>query len=255
MEIDWITVSAQIVNFLILVWLLKHFLYEPIMRAMGRREQRIVARLKEAQQREQDADEKIKEYNNKQEELDKKREDILTKAKQEIDKQKQQQLDEARSEVDETRRHWQKQASQEKEEFIANLRRQITTGVESISRKAMRELADSELEEQIVNVFLERLQDLDTKARKAFAKVSMPVNITTSFELDSTIRSRLTRAIHENIADGVEVEYTQSPELLCGIELTGGGQRLSWNIAEYIDDLTAHIEETFKQTAQATGAD
>jgi F-type H+-transporting ATPase subunit b len=255
MKIDWITVSAQIVNFLILVWLLKHFLYEPVMRAMGRREQRIAQRLDEAQQREQDADKKVSEYNNKKEELDKTREDILTKAKQEVDKQKQQLLDVARNEVDEQRRHWQKQASQEKDEFIANLRRQITTAVESISRKAMRELADTELEAQIVNVFLERLQGLDTKARKAFAKVSMPMNITTSFELDSSIRGRLTRAIHENIADGVEVEYTQSPELLCGIELTGGGQRLSWNIEEYIDDLTAHIEEAFKQTAQDADED
>jgi len=255
MQIDWITVSAQIVNFLILVWLLKHFLYEPVMRAMDRREQRIAKRLNEAQQREQDADKKVKDYNEKNEELDRTREDILEKAKQEVDQHKQQLLDEARNEVDETRRHWQKQAHQEKEEFITNLRRQITTAVESISRKAMRELADSALEEQMVNVFLERLQDLDTKARKAFAKTSMPVNITTSFELDSTIRNRLTRTIHKHVVDGVEVEYTQSPELLCGIELTGGGQRLSWNIAEYIDDLTAHIEEAFKQTSQATDED
>ncbi len=49
MAIDWITVSAQIVNFLILVWLLKHFLYQPIIRAMDRREQRVSERLNEAQ--------------------------------------------------------------------------------------------------------------------------------------------------------------------------------------------------------------
>ena len=44
MQIDWITVAAQIVNFLILVWLLQHFLYGPITRAMQRREQRIAER-------------------------------------------------------------------------------------------------------------------------------------------------------------------------------------------------------------------
>ena len=45
MDVDWITVSAQIVNFLILVWLLKRFLYRPVLNAMNRREQRIHQRL------------------------------------------------------------------------------------------------------------------------------------------------------------------------------------------------------------------
>ena len=35
---DWFTVIAQIINFLILVALLKRFLYGPIIRAMERRE-------------------------------------------------------------------------------------------------------------------------------------------------------------------------------------------------------------------------
>jgi F-type H+-transporting ATPase subunit b len=43
MLIDWFTVAAQIVNFLILVWLLKHFLYKPILDAIDAREKRIAA--------------------------------------------------------------------------------------------------------------------------------------------------------------------------------------------------------------------
>jgi F-type H+-transporting ATPase subunit b len=49
--IDWFTVCAQIVNFLVLVALLKHFLYGPILRAMDAREQTIADRLAEAEQR------------------------------------------------------------------------------------------------------------------------------------------------------------------------------------------------------------
>ena len=43
MQVDWLTVAAQIVNFLILVWLLHKFLYGPIVRAMGDREAAIAA--------------------------------------------------------------------------------------------------------------------------------------------------------------------------------------------------------------------
>jgi len=46
MLIDWFTVGAQIVNFLILVWLLQHFLYKPILNAIDAREKRIAANLR-----------------------------------------------------------------------------------------------------------------------------------------------------------------------------------------------------------------
>jgi len=45
MEINWFTVIAQIVNFLILVWLLKRFLYKPVLKAIAEREQKIASRL------------------------------------------------------------------------------------------------------------------------------------------------------------------------------------------------------------------
>ena len=62
MAIDWMTVSAQIVNFLLLVWLLKRFLYQPVLSAMDRREQDIAERLGAALDREQQAEAKIQQY-------------------------------------------------------------------------------------------------------------------------------------------------------------------------------------------------
>ena len=45
MLIDWFTVAAQAVNFLILVWLLKRFLYKPVLAAIDEREKRIATQL------------------------------------------------------------------------------------------------------------------------------------------------------------------------------------------------------------------
>jgi len=41
MLIDWFTVGAQALNFLILVWLMKRFLYKPVLHAIDEREMRI----------------------------------------------------------------------------------------------------------------------------------------------------------------------------------------------------------------------
>ena len=56
MELDWVTVSAQVVNFLVLIGLLKRFLYGPIVDAMDRRERHIAERLDEAMAREREAE-------------------------------------------------------------------------------------------------------------------------------------------------------------------------------------------------------
>ena len=43
MLIDWFTVGAQLLNFLILVCLMKRFLYQPVLDAIAAREQKIAA--------------------------------------------------------------------------------------------------------------------------------------------------------------------------------------------------------------------
>ena len=56
MLINWFTVAAQIVNFLILAVLLKRFLYGPIVRAMAAREERIASEMAAAAQKRREAE-------------------------------------------------------------------------------------------------------------------------------------------------------------------------------------------------------
>ena len=49
MSIDWITVAAQVANFLVLVWLLKRFLYRPILDGIDAREAEIAGRMQVAE--------------------------------------------------------------------------------------------------------------------------------------------------------------------------------------------------------------
>lgn len=251
MDIDWITVTAQIFNFLLLVWLLKHFLYQPVINAMDRREQRITDRLKEANDRECDANDKAEHYQSKSDELDKQRDEMMAKAKEDAEKEKKKLLEKAREEVAESKHNWQQQINQEKEDFLDNLRSQTVAVIQAIARKALDELADTELETQIIDKFISRLSELSEETQKQLIGASGKMQVSTSFELDSTMRGRLTRAIHKHLEDGVEINYIQSADLLCGVQLRKGESRLSWNLAEFSDDLNSRIEEAFHPTAQS----
>jgi F-type H+-transporting ATPase subunit b len=243
MSIDWITVSAQAVNFLILVWLLKRFLYRPVLRAMDTREQHISARLEAANQREQEARSVADDYRERQDALNGEREALLVAAREAAEQQRNRMLEEARAEVLATRADWQHQVSQEKDEFVRNLQHRVATVVQAIAHRALAHLADVDLETRVAERFIQHLDALDDTSRRTLA--DGPVHVRSAFELTAPMRDRLTRAVHECLDKTAEVHYVRSADLICGIELSSGGQRVSWSVANDLDDLRERIEEAF----------
>lgn len=242
MQVDWITVSAQIVNFLVLVWLLQHFLYQPVIQAMDKREKRIADRLNEAEQREIDARAQIDEYQDKKASLEDERQALLDEYRHEARDEKQTLLEQARDEVEETRRHWQRQASREKRDFLDALSKQTGRTVAEIAGKALADLADADLEERVIDLFIERLKNLDEDAVRDFPVSEGKLRVVTAYDLDQHRRSRITRALHEYIGKDLEIEYGKSPELVCGIRLSDEGHALDWNLADYMSQITERMD-------------
>ena len=103
MLIDWFTVIAQVLNFLILVWLLKHFLYKPILSAIDAREKKVADELADADAKEAEAQKEKEEFKRKNEEFDQQRAELLSKAKDEAKAELQRLLEEARREASDLR--------------------------------------------------------------------------------------------------------------------------------------------------------
>jgi F-type H+-transporting ATPase subunit b len=144
--IDWFTVSAQIINFLILVFLLKKFLYGPIIRAMDKREEKIAGRLNDAGQKQEEAQKEIKRYRKKNEDFESQRAEMLAEAKTAAEQQEKQLIAMARKEIDDVRARWLEAVSQEKEAFLGNLRKKMAAEIYSIARKVFTDLADMSLD-------------------------------------------------------------------------------------------------------------
>src|SRR5664279_2410139 len=96
MLIDWFTVCAQALNFLILVWLMKHFLYKPILNAIDEREKRVAKELADADAKKAEAQKEHDEFDHKNAEFDEQRATLLSKATGEAQAERQRLLDEAR---------------------------------------------------------------------------------------------------------------------------------------------------------------
>lgn len=241
MQIDWITTVAQIINFLVLVYLLKRFLYRPIVAAMSRREAHIARRLDEATQQSAEAQQQSDAYNNKIQELEQQREQLMEEAKREAEAQRTQLLNALRSEIADIRTRWHEEVERERQAFLAQTRQMVGDQVCLVARQAFGDLADVELENRILDVFLRKVAQVPAqdKARLAKTATEKGLMVQTRFPLSPEMRKKITTIIHEQIDAALAVHFEQAPELICGISLRGPGFKLEWNLESYL----AHIDE------------
>ena len=261
MIIDWYTIIFQIVNFLILVFLLRYFLYGPIIRAMDERERKIVQREEEAAAQKEEAAKEAKAYLRKSEELQEQEEELRDKARAEAEKEKHELLNKARREVDETRQRWEEAFEREKETFITELRRRIGQQACSVARRCLQDLADARLEELTWGLFLKKIAELSTDERsalqEALAEGGYKAFLRTVFDLPEKNIKELEAVLRKviNNRKSISLSAKTDPDLICGLELEAGGYRLAWNIDSYLEDVEEQILRELEQTAhgQNTG--
>ena len=141
MLIDWFTVIAQVINFLILVWLLKRFLYRPILNAIDAREKRIAAEIADADTKKAQALKQRDEFQHKNEEFDKQRSARMNQIEEEAKTKRLQLLDVAREESNELRAKLQAALKNEKRSLNEALTHCAREEVFAIARKVLIDLA------------------------------------------------------------------------------------------------------------------
>jgi F-type H+-transporting ATPase subunit b len=254
---DWLTVVAQVVNFLILVGLLYHFLYDPIIRAMDRREKQIASRLEDADNREQEAREEKEALEADRRQLEKRRDDWLQEARQEADEQRHKLLEEIRRNAEGRRQAWQRSLAREKSAFLRDLLRQAAEQTCATARQVLAEMADAELQERMLKVFRARLQDLpaedvDRLKQAARDRGEGRLKVRSAFELDSQARRDLTGLLHRTVDQELDVTYETDEDLLCGIEVRAPGHKLGWNLSDRLEALSEAVDDRLEALARET---
>lgn len=255
MLIDWFTVIAQAANFLILVWLLKRFLYKPVLNALDAREKRIAAELADADAKRAGAKMEREEFQRKNKEFDQQRVALLNKAMDEAAAEHRRLLDEARKDSEALRAKLQDMLRNEYQNLNEEIARRTRAEVFAIARKALMELAGSSLEERMVDVFIRRLRELGSEEKGRLVSIlkssPTPVLVRSAFDLSPAQRALIEGAVKEILAAETQVRFDVVPDLVSGIELTMQGQKVAWSIADYLASLEKGVNELLKAQHQA----
>ena len=272
MQIDYFTIIAQIINFLILVFLLKHFLYGPIIKSMNKREQKISSQLSEAEKRNEEARQEAESYAKKLQELSDKSMELQAKAENDARALQSELIKKAREDVEAVKAEWYLALQQEEASLLADLSRKAGEEVYAVVRRALQDLADEDLERKIVDVFIKRLQnmtDLERENIMEFYKTNKQIVVRSTFEIKEDLRQRIRHIVQEQIVHDrtdpsaiirsqaiqdqsgknaeAELQFQIMPDLICGVELSIRDMRIGWSIAGYLDALGANLSEALGQ--------
>jgi F-type H+-transporting ATPase subunit b len=251
MLIDWFTVIAQMLNFLILVWLLKHFLYQPILNAIDTREKGIASKLADAEAKEADAHKQQEDFESKNKTFDEQRAALMTKADSDAKAEHDRLIGDAHKEADGVRASDAAALKDDQAHQTVAIRRMAQDQVFAITKKTLADLATVTLEERIGEVFTRRLREMNAKDKEemgAALKSSPEASLLRSaFNLPDQQRAAIQNALNETFSAVIRVRYETDANAISGIELTAQGQKLSWSISSYLDSFDRSLAELTSQ--------
>jgi F-type H+-transporting ATPase subunit b len=250
MSIDWFTVVAQLFNFIILVGLMKHFLYQPIHNAIETRETRIEKELSDANAQKNEATLERDAFQKKNKDFEHQRAEQQRVVRDEVKIERERLLDAVGKEADRRRVKAQEGLINEVHTLKKSICNRTQQEVFAIARKALLDLATKGLEESILDVFMGLLETVDNKEKEVFSEAlkiaTTPALVSTVFDLTEEQRTRIQNAIEKSFDTEIDIKFVVAPDLIGGIAFSTNGYKITWNIGAYLSSMEKSIDELVK---------
>lgn len=264
MLIDWFTVGAQTLNFVILVWLMKRFLYQPILNAIDAREKSIADELTRADTISQQAKQEKTSYESKNLEFDQRRDQLMTEATEAANSERQRQMEVAHQTAQALEKTQQQALQNNMKALHGSIRQAAQQALFTIAKNALRDLAAVDIESQMIAVFVSQLRDLnnDQKGVLQTALKSAPLTVRSSNSLTLDQQNSIATALKALLASEAldnhspdkkrannrhPLLFEQSTELIGGIELRSNGFKIGWSVADYLQSLEDSLAKPLRE--------
>jgi F-type H+-transporting ATPase subunit b len=239
------------INFLVLVWLLKRFLYKPILKAIDEREKKIAAQIKDANDKKAEAEKEQDDLKKKNEEFDQQKKALMDKAIADSNAEHDKLLEAAKNDANTLRANNEKAIKENEEEQNLALSEKIQKEVFAITKKALSDMASLSLEEGSVSTFIKRLDGSKDGEKKqfidAFKANSNAILVRSAFDMPPEQQEKINAAVDAILGTKPQLQYKTTPELISGVELSTNGYKLAWSFSEYLNSLEKSMAEKMKE--------
>jgi F-type H+-transporting ATPase subunit b len=234
-ELDWSTFLLQIVNVLVLVWLLKRFLYQPVLTVIEERKAAIAKTVADAERVQQEANALQSRYEQRLVEWDNEKAQARTQLAEEIAAERQRSLTALRTEMDTVRGEHVARERQQLKEAVRQAEATAVLHGTQFAAALLARIASPELEARLIDAALEDLSKLHRHHVDAIAS-TLPTTaegcVTTAFPLEGPRREQLVQQIEGVFGREVEWKFVVDKHLLAGLRVCLGGWMLRGNLQD-----------------------
>lgn len=234
MAFDWTTFVLEIINFLVLVWILKRFLYQPVLDTIAKRREGINQTLRTAEEKEQQANALKMQFESRLAEWEKEKNTARTHLSSELAAERQRQLDALNKEIELERERSAAQESHRTESLKRELTTQCNQQARQFASRLLTQLAGPELEARLIDFFIEEIKALPEEqihpiqtglAGKGVGTVS------TAFVLTEEQRQQISKTLDDHFEIRSQLTFTQDPSLVAGLRLSLGAWQMDMSLA------------------------
>lgn len=243
MQLDWTTFFLEILNFLILVWLLSRFFYRPVMNIIARRRKEIKQHMDEALQARTEAETLKQKYETRVLEWEKEKSVARAELHEAIAKERGQLMQQLHEELND-KRHKEDVVNQRmRETERQKIERLALEQGASFSARLLTRLASHELESAIADLFMEDLTVLPPEQQQilksSHSGSKAAINIYSAYPLTESCRARVEKSLSRLLGEVAQFQYRQDPCVIAGLRVVIGSRVLQATIQ---DELKYFIE-------------
>ncbi len=218
---NWWTLAFQTVNFLILVWLLQYFLYQPVREIMERRKREIDAAYQQAAAAQAAADSARRQYEAMRAEAAKAAARMIDEAREAAERERDTIVRQARKDAENIAAAASDRIARERQTAELQLRERIARlGVE-VARTLLRQSAVNGATPTLADRALRMLEEMPPEQRRQMAADlgESGLQVASAAPLPALQADALRKRIKAVFGGELQVDFTQDPDLIAGVEL------------------------------------
>jgi F-type H+-transporting ATPase subunit b len=234
MEFNLFTFVLEIINFLILVWILQHLFYKPLLEVIAKRKQFIDQSLNDAKKLQQQAEQQRCLYENRQKQWEQEKQTAISALHQQLETERKTQLDNLYADLEQERQKAKVSLTKQQQEQHQQAEKQALTNGAKFAAMLLQQTASAELEARLFSVLFDNLTTLPEACKLCLSllgtKKSIPIKISSAYLLSEEMRQQLEQKLTSLINGQLNIQYNQDDTLIAGLRLDIGAWVLNANL-------------------------
>lgn len=250
MQFNWSTFVFQIINFLILVFILYKVLYKPITTVIKKRRRAIEEKFKEAKAEQDKAEKLKKDYELKLLEINREQNTILAQARTEAEEERKHLIEEARKDAGRERTKAMRSLDQEIEKRLGDLQKTIASSATRLANTMLQQVSGKELNEYLAQHMLEKIRGINTEGFDLpQSSTAIDVTLFAAQEPGQSTVERFKAELHKVFGATPTIMVRQEPSMVAGFRVEIGELILDAGFNRQLEDWKKSLQKSLREYA------